>query len=44
MKNPIVKLGVFAVVLLVVFGAGLGIGAAVGPFDEQPPAHVEHTP
>jgi len=44
--NVSVRLAVFALVLALVFAAGIGLGAAVGPFDEEPaPApHVEHTP
>ena len=29
-----VRLGAFAVVLVLVFGAALGVGAAVGPLDD----------
>jgi hypothetical protein len=37
-----VKLVLFALVLVAVFAAGLGIGAAVGPLDDAPPAHTGH--
>jgi hypothetical protein len=37
-----VKLVLFALVLAAVFAAGLGIGAALGPLDNAPPAHSGH--
>ena len=43
--NPVTKLAAFALALLAVFGGGLVLGAAAGPFgDDDPPAHAEHTP
>jgi hypothetical protein len=45
--TPAAKLAAFAVVLAGLFGGGVALGAAVGPFDadEEPPTHVEaHEP
>ena len=43
--NPLAKLALFAVALVGVLGAGLGLGAVAGPFDDPaPPPHEEHTP
>jgi len=38
------RLAAFALVVLLVFGAGLGLGAVAGPFDDEPPptTHEEH--
>ncbi|MGH2685762.1 MAG: hypothetical protein ACRDJP_09895 [Actinomycetota bacterium] len=39
-----VRLAAFALVLLLAFGAGLGLGSAAGPFgdDTEAPTHGEH--
>ena len=42
-----IRLGVFALLLAVVFAAGIGLGRTVGPVesDDPPaPAHDEHAP
>ena len=39
--NPLAKLALFVLALLAVFGGGLGVGAAVGPLDDDPPSQVE---
>ena len=42
--SPLVKLALFAAVLVAVFGGGLALGAAAGPFDDPaPPTHAEHS-
>ncbi|MEX1007741.1 MAG: hypothetical protein WD271_07825 [Acidimicrobiia bacterium] len=40
--NVAVRLVLFALLLVAVFAAGLGIGTAVGPVDDAPPRHTEH--
>lgn len=40
--NALTRLAAFAVALLVVFAAGWGIGAAVGPIGDEP-TPVTHT-
>jgi hypothetical protein len=45
--NPILKLTLFALVLLAVFAGGLAVGNAAGPFDDggtPAPAHAGHAP
>jgi hypothetical protein len=43
--NPVAKVAAFALALLAIFGGGLALGAAVGPFEDgEPPTHVEHAP
>ena len=38
-----VRLLAFALALVLVFAAGLGVGALAGPFDDDPaPPHTEH--
>jgi hypothetical protein len=34
--NPLARLAAFALVLALLFGGGVAVGAAVGPLDEQP--------
>jgi hypothetical protein len=42
--NPAVKLLGFGAILVVVFVAGLGLGAAIGPDRAAPaPMHVDHS-
>lgn len=41
--NPVAKLSVFGVVLVLVAAAGWTVGSVVGPIDDQPPSVVpEH--
>lgn len=44
--SPVARLAAFAVVLVLVFGAGAALGSAVGPYDAEPepPVHQDHTP
>ena len=43
--NPVLKLTVFALALLVVFAGGLAAGRASGPFaGSAAPTHTEHSP
>ncbi len=44
--TPALKLSMFVLVLVLVFCSSLAVGAAVGPFDEEPPEpqHEIHPP
>lgn len=39
--NPVAKLAAFTLALVIVFGAGLGIGRAVGPLDDRPSTQMD---
>ena len=45
-RGAVVRLSAFALALALLFGGGVALGAAVGPFDDEPPqrqmTHEEH--